>query len=496
MPCSECGSRLVIIEDYPTCPSCERIGIVPKPDAVRIMQSILDEGKQNLLSAIAAYEPDHIIETAFVLRELAARNFTLHYTALDLEMLIGSTTMIKMLLQTPRSTAGRRASTGEAMRLIKSYAILLSAEDNLHSLRAGTHSMIHTTRYRLDRLGGLRPADFPLYPNEDFAPVMSALRKHGIMTEAEAVEKVEKMRKELKRVELGSKKIATLEQTISTFYRASSMLRVAFTANRMRKEIFSLPDGEDTPATFFELKGLIAGIPAFDGGVTWCPARRFELYVKSRLGGRYAAFARNFVAGSGNPGAFPLFLKIGDKVFVSHFFGELHCYALLPVLHKRAFDRKRMDRGKSYERKVQAHFEGLGFRYIPNVKRRFKHTLNVKREFEIDGIAVSGATAYVIEAKCWASRQMIGDSAHSYYLAEKIRGAIDGMQHEHAAQKTKRVGVALSSKVDWVRENREQFGIGENAAVKGLLVVNTPPPVSEYHGCRVEFLDDFGMGCL
>ncbi len=459
------------------------------------MQSILDEGKQNLLSAIAAYEPDRIIETAFVLRELTARNFTLRYAALDLEMLIGSTAMIKTLLQTPRSTAGRRASTGEAMRLIKSYAILLSAEDNLHSLRAGTHSMIHTTRYRLDRLGGLRPADFPLYPNEDFAPVMGALRKHGIMTEAEAVEKVEKMRKELKRVELGSKKITTLEQTISTFYRASSMLRVAFTANHTRKEIFSLPDGAGIPATFFELKRLIAGIPAFDGGVTWCPARRFELYVKSRLGGRYAAFARSFVAGRGNPGAFPLFLGIGDKVFVSHFFGELHCYALLPVLHKRAFDHESMDRGKSYERRVQAHFEGRGFRYIPNVKRRFKHTAGVK-EFEIDGIAVSDATAYVIEAKCWASRQMIGASAHSYYLAEKIRDAIDGMQHEHAAQKTKRVGAALSSKVAWVRENRAQFGIGENAAVKGLLVVNTPPPVQEYSGCRVEFLDDFEMGCL
>ena len=296
------------------------------------------------------------------------------------------------------------------------------------------------------------------------------------MTEAEAVEKVEKMRKELKRVELGSKKITTLEQTISTFYRASSMLRVAFTANRMRKEIFSLPDGEDTPATFFELKRLIADIPAFDGGVTWCPARRFELYVKSRLGGRYAAFARNFVAGSGNPGAFPLFLKIGDKVFVSHFFGELHCYALLPVLHKRAFDRKSMDRGKSYERRVQAHFEGLGFRYAPNVENGF----------EIDGIAVSGATAYVIEAKCWASRPMIGASAHFRHLARKIRGAINGKQER----------ASLPRKVAWVRENRAQFGIGENAAIKGLLVVNTPPPVQEYSGCRVEFLDDFEMGCL
>ena len=484
MPCPECESRLVFIEGYLTCPSCEHIGLVPQHDAVRIMQSILDEGKQNLMSAIAVYDPDHIIETAFVLREQTVRNFTLHYAALDLEMLIGSTAMIKMLLQAPRPAAGRQASTGEAVRLIESYATLLSAEDNLYNLRAGTHSMIHTTRYRLDSLGGLRPADFPLCPNEAYTPIMSAFRKHGIMTEAEAVEKVREMQK-LKRVELGSKKVTTLEQTISVFYPTSNMLRVAFAANRMREEIFSLPDGRGAPATFFKLKKFIAGIPAFDGGVTWCHARSFERVAKSWFGGRYAAFARNFVAGRDNPGAFPLFLLIGDKVFISHFFGELYCYALLPVLHKKAFDRESMDRGRSYERVVQAHFEGRGFRYIPNVKNGF----------EIDGIAVSDSIVYVIEAKCWSSR-LTGNPAHSYRLAQKMRGAIDGVQHERAAQKTKRAGVPLPRKVNWVRKNRARFGIGKNVDISGLLVVNTPPFAPDHNGCRIEFLDDFEMGCL
>ena len=101
---------------------------------------------------------------------------------------------------------------------------------------------------------------------------------------------------------------------------------------------------------------------------------------------------------------------------------------------------KSMNRGKWYERRVQAHFEGLGFKYV----------LNVKNGFEIDGIAVSDATAYVIEAKCWASRPMIGASAHFCYLARKIRGAIDGKQER----------ASLPHKVAWCARTGRSSGSG------------------------------------
>lgn len=488
MPCPLCRSTLVLVEGYLVCPPCERIGLVPHIDSAKIMLSILGEWKQNLMGMIAACGQDRILEMSLTLRELAARRFTLSYTALDLEVLIGTTALIREILRAPPAPRCRQANVGEAAELAKSYCMLLSIWDGLYALRAGTHRMIHMAPYNLDDLRGLRASDFPLCPTEEYALVARSLAKHGIVTGAAAEQRIREMRKDWEPAELGSKKITSLKKTTSTFYTVSSMLSVALAASPVRQKAFSLPDGERTPVTFFELKGFISGIPAFSNGVDYCHSSHFERLARDRFGDRYYAFTRNFVAGRGNPGALPLFLRIGDRVFISHFFGELYCYALLPVLHKKEFDRETRDRGQVYERTVQKHFEALGFRYVPNVR--------AKGLGEIDGIAVSTGIAYVIEAKSWASRRQIGDPAYFYVLAQKVRGAIDGMQHERKALKTKRTGVSLPDKVDWVRMHRNRFGIGTDTEIKGRLVVNTVTSVREHSGCEVIFVDDFGLGCM
>lgn len=482
MPCAECGSLLIIVADFSTCPSCERIGLVPRDDSVRIAQSIMDDEKRNFIRGTAAYDPNTILEIAFNLQELTVRNFLLRYGSLDLEYLIGATGIIKFLLQTPHPPARRQASVDEAVRLIRSYAALLNAQDNLVNLRAGTYSMIHMARYDLGNLRGLRASDFPLCPNERHAPVTAALAKHGIMTKAAAARKIWEMR-DLELAELGSQRLASLEQAIPIFYCGSSMLSVALGASRTRRKIFALPGGGNDSVTFLDLRRFIGGIPASHGKVTWYDAPRFERMARDQFGDRHAAFARNFVAGRDNPGALPIFLKLGDRVYVSSFFGELYCYAILPVIHKQKFDLHTTRRGKAYERAVQDHYERRGFKYTPNVKE--------KGHLEIDGIAVSKDIAYVIEVKCWSSKPMISDPTYLARLERRIKDAIDGVQHEFEAGKTKRRGVPLPRKVEWVRKRKKRFEIGQGTEVKGLLVVNTEPPVQEYSGCEIAFVDDF-----
>lgn len=486
MPCAGCGSVLVIVKDSPTCPSCEHIGLVPQSDSVRILQSILDERRRNLMREAAAYDPDSILERAFALREPVVRDFILHHTVLGLEALIGGTAIIRALLQDPRPPAGRPASDDQAARLITSFATLLRAYDGLDNLRAGTYNMIHMGKYDLNNLRGLRASDFPLYPNEKHAPIMDTFARHGIMAEATAARKIKEMHN-VETVKLGSKRLTSPEQAISIFYHASARLSVALAAYRMRREVFSLPQGAAALPAFLELKQFIGDIPAFHNGVTWCHASHFERVARCRFGERYAAFARNLVAGRDNPGAFPLCLKIRDEVFISHFFSDLYFYTLLPMLHKREFDLEATRRGHAYERTVRAHFERRGFRYVPNAKE--------KGVLEIDGIAVSEEIAYVIEAKCWSPRLLIGDPEYLANLAQRMRGAIDGVQHERRARKTKRRGVPLPRKVEWVRGRRKQFGIGEGVEVRGLLAVNTVPPIQEYNGCEIMLVDDSEPGC-
>ena len=405
---------------------------------------------------------------------------------LDLQALIGATAITRMILQRPRPPAGRPAGVDEAVRLIRSFAALLAAHDGLRSLRAGTYSMILTAGCDPCSLRSLRASDFSLCPNEGHAPVAGAFARHGIVTEAEAARRAAEMRA-TEPARLGSKRLVSLEQAIAVFYDAGARLSAALAANRARRDIFSLPRGAGALPPFLDLKRFTGDIPAFHDGVTSCRASRFERAARGRFGARYGAFARSLVAGRGNPGAFPLYLKVGDEVLVSHFFADLFFYALLPILHRKEFDLETARRGRAYERAVQAHFERRGFKYTPNVK--------VKGLHEIDGIAVSEEIAYIVEAKCWSPKPLIGDPAYLANLAQKMRGAIDGVQHERSAGKTKRRGVPLPRKVEWAGRHRDLCGIGAGAEVRGLLAVNTDPPLQEYNGCEIVLVDNTEGGC-
>lgn len=487
MPCPRCGSILVLIEGCPSCPSCERIRLVPLRDSLAILESILNERKKDLMDAIAGYDRSWVMQVAFALREHLAREFTLAYKPLNIAGMIACTAIIKEMLGYRRAFGTKRGDARLVAEMIRDFGAVLGTRDYLPYLRAGTYNMIHMARYDLANLSHLRLRDFLLYPNERHRPVSEAFTMHGILTGSAAAQKVGEMRRDWKPVKLGSKKIGSVVSTISTFYTTCSMLHVAFNVNRERQEYFALPDGAaGTHIMPLELKKFIASIPAFGTELTCYDASYFEYLTRDRFATRCKNFARNFVASLDNPGAFPMFLKMGGKVFTSHFFGELYCYALLPVLHKKEFDRETERRSLRYERTVvPEHFEKLGFEYTPNVR--------VKGMHEIDGIAVSGSRACVIEAKYWSSKALLGGPDYVQNLTLKVKGAIEGRQYERNARRVKRKGVPLPRKVGWVSRNRAQFGIADGAAVKGVLVTNTAPPMREYMGCRIVFVNDFQL---
>lgn len=486
MSCPRCGSDLVFIEDCPSCPDCERIGLVPPRDSLAIMESILGERKRGIMDAIVEYDRNHVLLTAFTLRESLARRFTLSSAGLDIAGIVACTAMIREVLGCRRAFGGRRGDAGPVAEMIRDYGAVLGARDYLPYLRAGTYSMIRMARYDLSDPGRLRLRDFPLYPNEKHRPVSGAFAKHGILTGRAAAQKAGEARGGAKPAGLGSKRIASVASSMPALYPVCSILYAAFGTNRERQAHFALPDGAGTGIMPLDLKRLVAAVPAFDDQVACCDAPRLERLAKTRFAARSGGFARNFVASRGNPGAFPLFLEMAGRVFVSHFFGELYCYALMPVLHKREFDRETERRSLRYERTVvPAYYEQAGFAYTPNVR--------VKGLHEIDGIAVLRDRAYVIEAKCWSPKALLGGPDYVQNLTLKVKGAVEGLQYERGTGQAKRRGVPLPRKVEWVRQNRERLGIGDGTAVEGVLVTNTAPPMAEHMGCRIVFVDDSGM---
>lgn len=109
---------------------------------------------------------------------------------------------------------------------------------------------------------------------------------------------------------------------------------------------------------------------------------------------------------------------------------------------------------------------------------------------EIDGIAISPDLVYVVEVKGWGSKRLIEEHTSKKILEKEIKNSIDGLHIHVKTGKTTRP-VSLPKKISWVTKNKERFKIKESAKIKGLLVINEPPPITEYSDCKIIFVDDF-----
>lgn len=483
MPCGECGSVLVDVYGCPTCPPCEGIQLVPPSDAVAIIRSMLRERREELVRMAGEHDTGDLTLHALAHCEHQAQRLILHCKPPDLAAVNACVAMIKTVLRGRPVQGGRRCDDHGMAGLVEAFRSYAGARDDESRLEAGTASMIKMAAYDPARPRGLRPADFPVFRNEGHEHVSSTFTKHGILTEPEAIKRVCEGRSSWAPADLGSRTATAAESAASALNHCASVFYVWFNANRHRAADFAVPDGCKVPIRASELKEFAARFPSTSGSITCCGEMYFEGLARDQFGERYDSFAHNFVASADNPGAFPAFLRSNGEVIVARRFVEMCCDALIPVLDKQEFDRLNESRSKAYEAKaVPAHFEKLGYEYRANVK--------AKGVGEIDGIAVSDAEALVIEAKCWIAPKMAGGPRSRDHLTLKIKDGIDGTRHEIATGKVKRKHVPLRRKVDWVDRNRAGLKIKEGVPVRGMLVINAKPPVREYEGCEIRFVDD------
>ena len=481
MPCDKCGSSLIFLCNYPTCPSCGNIQLVPQDDAVRIAESMLNEHQEMLMGMASKYDTNDLLLHAFAHCDHQARRLILHNKPPDLMVMIACVAMIKMILNRPSTSRSRKGDDRGMSGLVEMFRAYSKERDNMAGLEAGTHSMIKMATYDLGNLRGLHCGDFPVCPNEGYKPILETLSKHGILTEPDAIKKINEGRSEWSPASAGSKKFTPNESGMSALSHSINTFYVWFNVNYYRARDFAVPDGNEACIQASELKKFIVKSSSRET-IARCNERDFEDSARSQFGKRYDNLARNFVMSLDNPDAFPLFLHVDDEVFITRNIGELYCDGLAAILDKREFDRLNMLLSETYENKVvPAYFEKRGYNYQANVK---------KKDMQIDGIAVSKTEAYVIEAKCWLAQKLIGGPKYYERLIAKIKGAIDGTQHELATGEIKSKYVPLQRKIEWVSKNKAEFEIDDGVPIKGMLVINTKPPIREYRECEIKFVDD------
>lgn len=361
---------------------------------------------------------------------------------------------------------------------------MIKFEEDKSKLLAETWNMVKLFPYDINHLEKMPlTGSIIVCPNEKYDRIMNNFEKHGLLNEKTAQEKMKEYSNQPIHSVYGSNKSHTSRETISRFYELISMFYVAFFRSKVYIEAFGLPN-EKIGITPIELKQIITSFPIHNEGVSCVKVDEIRNVAKGVIGGRVEQLFKNFVLSPNNLSATPLLLQLDSEyVLLSQAFTELYSYPLHAIINKNEFDQETIKRSKIFESTiVKENFEKKGFNYKPNYV--------VKNKMEIDGIAISDSIVYVIEVKGWGSKKLIEETSSRGILEKEIKNAIDGIHIHVNTGKTKR-GVSLPKKVSWVSNNKKRLKIKESAEVKGVLVINEPPPFTQYSGCDISFVDDF-----
>ncbi len=483
MPCTICNSKIIYLNDIPTCPSCKHLSIVPYDEALQIADFNIKIFKNKFSELIREFDKNDLLLNVFWVREKEIIKFNEVYSTLNLPRLRTTSLLLRRIIYWNNFLNKQKVSENYLEQIIRSYIAIADAEEDRIKLEAKTYTMINLKKYDINNLESLSQINgFITCPNENYGRVMQAFAKHNIMSQQVADKKLKEWSKDFIPSKFGSNKLKTSKETIETFYELISTLYTAFLRNKVCKEAFQI-----TNETLFlnpiDIKKLLGRYIISHENLTKIDYKLFKEDLIMIFKSNYHKIISYFVLSEDNPTAMPIFIRIDDTIYVSQAFGELYCYFLHAIINKDEFDNETNLRSKIYEEKmIRKYFEEKGFTYY--------NSFQIKNKMEIDGIATSESHAYVIEAKGWGSQKLIEEKSSQDILTREIKNAIDGI-HVHQKTKKLRIKVPMIKKIEWVSSNRELFKIKKDVIIKGILVINEPPTITNYNNCDVVFIDDF-----
>ena len=475
MPCDTCDSLLIYYNDRTVCHCWTDVLIIPYDDSIKIIQYQIEKSKRIFENIIRPYIKNELIKGVFWAREMQIRRFSEAYSAIETDKLVSSSHLLRRLVIMNNFYEKKHINMETIQTMISMYIKIIDLEDAKIKLEAKNFNMISTIAYDMNRLENIQPKSVGIFANENYNRLKKTFAKHGIFSEEQASTKIQEGKKNIRSVEAGSNRITSITQIIEKFYDFISSLYVSFFRNRVYQEAFSFPM-QSIQINPIDIRRFYGKYPMVENP-TEIDFQSFKDDLMQVINDKFEEVGVNFILSEDNKDAFPLFVKLGDAVIISQAFGELYCYFLHAIVHKREFDRETEKRSKIYEQKiVKKHFENLGFRYYNN--------FSIKGKMEIDGIAISEDAAYVIEVKGWGSRKLLEEKTSEELLKREIKSAIIGIKHNFTTGKitTKR---SIKEKVQWVSENKGSFRIKQEITVAGLLVINEQPVITKYLNCEI-----------
>jgi len=488
MPCNSCNSMLVLIDDQWKCPFCSQLPILDKDTAVDVFGRVLRYLNDLLKKHLQAFEKNRLILHVLWEREKFARSYFDTYQGFDLTKFMTLNVLIRQLMNETIFRGNLVADERNTAELVEHFTTYVRFADYHILLEGGFYSLSITEPFDSKNLSETELLkNVKIFPNETYLPVLETFENNDILRKKEAQGKIEEYRElaesERARILKRGKVAYTSDQIIEKWYPTLNQLYCGLHRNVKFRETFDLCNFKGfSPQRIME---FVNQFPLINSVFTSSEVGDFlERLQRSFPGRRSKVLEKAFVFGETNSRIFPLFVRLGNLVYISHRTAFVVYLLLHPILYKERFDLETSRRSLEMERReAQENFEKAGFTYSPGLKDNPK-----KPRLEIDGIATRGATMYVVECKGWDLKPLYDHEWRQKDLERDLRGIVDGVKYERKdGQLKSERKVSLLEKVRFAEENMKiwSFDSESFSEVRGLIVIKASPPIQEYKGVKI-----------
>jgi len=495
MPCPNCAAKL-LVKDLPAnktvCPVCDHVSVVDRTLALQISDDRLSHLYGLFLEYLKQFKKKQLIAHILWEREKYSRGYFDNYQAFEISRFVSYSYLIKRLMVEPFD-GYREANTQNTPEIISKFSKYLGLLTEHIYLKNGFAEMVAKQPFDPGSLTlEKKLSDFKITYTEDYLPLIRTFANNEIYSKEEGERKIEEYRKELERIrqsENASAKIKyTPEEMIRNFYPTLNQLYCGLLKNVVYATTFDFSNYNGIVTDPARIMELANGFLPVRDMITATSSVEFRRGLRRVFKEKMHEAAGVLLFSETNVKTFPLFVLLDDHVFISHRTAFLIYLLLHPILVKQCFDKETVKRSKDLETTMAKDaFQKAGYKWVPVVTDKKKATL------EIDALAARNGTLFVVEVKGWGLTTFYEHKNKHEQLVRDLKGVVDGLCYRMKdGQLVGKKIPSLLEKIEYAKTNMSKHGFDQKVfmSVKGIIVIEDFPPMSEYKGVRIIGLQD------
>jgi hypothetical protein len=486
MTCSICGSKQILEENALSCPSCNKIVLLPKKLAIEIAQRQMDWFDNGFKQVLGRFNKRRLIAWLMWEREKLATKFFTDVPSIELSKFISSTVLIKRVMEDYDLLGEDEANEKNTPELVDLFAGYITVVERKYLIEEDFGHYKAKESFSIDRLDkDSLMSNFKFYVNEDYLPILDSFEDNLVMNKKSAevflIKNKEEYEKNHKSKQTPVRR--TPEETISILFPTLLIFQSALTKNKLFADTFNfeyLKSEQISPE--FILK-FIQKFPQQSGILTTTTPKQFKDIIRKE----FRDLNKNkvydsLVFSTQNKHVFPFFVNLDNNIFVSHNFIRLMGLFYYPHFFKSIFIEE-----------VQKNSEDFEKRIVPQklTEQGFKLKLNItdkkNASLQIDAIAWKKDILYVVETKVWDLKPFFEHRRIHNYRERDLKGVVDGKKYSQINGEERVENIpSLLEKIDFVRNNLKYLCDDAEAIKKidGVVITKSHPTIIEYKGIR------------